>query len=163
MPIPLFQALRDEARAIADELFRGLRTARTPHYRGAAEELLRQRCRELVEAFVKSCDREPDAFSTHVRAVTCARIAKGYSLVEMQRALSLLEAAAWRVVVDRSNVLNVVRHLSVVTSVIGGAKDQLATAFLEEAIRRGSALQGLEGTDAHIEADEDGEPVLARR
>jgi hypothetical protein len=162
MPTPLAQALRDEAATIADELFTGLQTAQTPHYQGAGEAVLRRRCRALVEAFVDSCDGEPDAFSAHVRKVTRERIAEGYYLVEMQRALSALEAAAWRVVVDRSNVNDLVKHLGIVTSVIGRAKDELARAYLDDAACVREQLRLLsQGTDAHIEVDES-EPTVAR-
>lgn len=88
MSTPLSQALRDEAAAISDALFRGLHSPQTPHYLGAGEDLLRRRCHNLVEAFAESCDGEPDAFSQHVRRVTRERISEGYYLMEMQRALS---------------------------------------------------------------------------
>jgi hypothetical protein len=164
MPTPLLlQALSDEAAAIADDVFRELHSAQTPHYRGAGEDLLRRRCQRLVEAFVDSRDGEPDALSVHVRAITQERISEGYYLVEMQRALTVLEAATWHVVVDRSSVLNLVHHLSVVTTVIGRAKDELAIAFLEDARRCRQELRRLsEGTDAHIDADEVIGPALAR-
>ena len=155
MPTPLAQALSDEAAIIADELFTGLHTAQTPHYQGAAEGLLRRRCRALVEAFVDSCDGEPEAFLAHVRKVTRERIAEGYYLVEIQRALSALEAAAWRVVVNRSNINGLVKHLGIVTSVIGSAKDELARAYLDDAASVRERLRLLsQGTDAHIEVDE---------
>lgn len=55
------------------------------------------------------------------------------------------------------------RHLSVVTTVVGRAKDELASAFLEDARRCRQELRRLsEGTDAYIEADEVSGPVLAR-
>jgi hypothetical protein len=160
MPTGLCDALREEAARIADELFRALHSAQTPHYRGAGEGLLRRRCHALVMAFVESCDDEPGSFSAHVRRVTQERIAEGYYLQEMQRALSVLEAAAWHVTVDRSNILNLVRHLSVVTSVIGRAKDELAVAFLDDATRTREKLRLLsEGTDAHIDEADELEPV----
>jgi hypothetical protein len=163
MPTGLCDALREEAARIADELLRALHSAQTPHYRGAGEDLLRRRCHALVLAFVESCDDEPGSFSEHVRRVTQERIAEGYYLQEMQRALCVLEAAAWHVTVDRSNVLNLVRHLSVVTSVIGRAKDELAVAFLDDATRTREKLRLLsKGTDAHIDEADELEPVRRR-
>ena len=162
MPTRLSDALREEAAPIADELFRALHSAQTPHYRGTGEALLRRRCYGLVIAFVESCDGEPDVFSEHVRRVTRERIAEGYYLQEMQRALSVLEAAAWHVTVDRSNILNLVPHLTVVTSVIGRAKDEIAVVFLDDATRTRDKLRRLsEGTDAHIDEAEELEPVPA--
>ena len=109
-----------------------------------------------------SCNGDAEAFSLHVRAITRERISEGYYLMEMQRALTNLEAAAWHVVVDQSNVFDLVRHLGVVTTVIGRAKDELAVAFLEDARRCRQELRRLcEGTDA-IEADEVMAPALAR-
>jgi hypothetical protein len=161
MATRLSEALRDEAGPIVDELFRALRSsAHTPHYRGAGEDLLRRRCEALMAAFVATCEGDPDAFGEHVRRITEERIAEGYYLQEMQRALSVLEAAAWHVVVDRSNVLNLVHHLSVITSVIGRAKDELASAFLADATRNREMLRRLsEGTDAHVQADDESPPA----
>jgi len=162
MATRLSEALREEAVPIADELFGALHSAQTPHYRGAGEELLRRRCHDLVIAFVESCDGEPAVFSEHVRRVTQERIAEGYYLQEMQRALSVLEAAAWHVTIDRSNIADLVHHLTVVTSVIGRAKDELAVAFLDDATRTREKLRRLsEGTDAHIDEDDELEPVAA--
>ena len=152
MPTPLSDALREEAAPIAAELFRALHSAQTPHYRGVGEARLRQRCYHLVIAFVESCDGEPDVFSEHVRRVTQEGIAEGYHLQEMQRALSVLEAAVWHVTIDRSNILNLVPHLTVVTTVIGRAKDEIAVVFLDDATRAREKLRRLsEGPDAHIE------------
>ena len=155
MPTLLSDALREEASPIADELFRALQSAQTPHYRGAGEALLRRRCHGLVMAFVESCHGEPDVFTEYVRHATKERIAEGYYLQEMQRALSVLEAAAWHVTIDRSSILNLVHHLTVVTTVIGRAKDEIAVVFLDDAARSREKLRRLsEGTDAHIESEE---------
>ena len=156
MPTRLSEALSEQAAAIADELVGALDDARTPHYRGVGEDLLRRRCGALLAAFLEACGGEPDAFGEHVRRVTDERIAEGYYLQEMQRALSVLEEAAWRVVVDRSNIGDLVRHLTVVTSVIGRAKDEIASAFLADTTRSREMLRRLAaGTDAHVEADDE--------
>jgi hypothetical protein len=162
VPTRLSEALSERAAAIADELAGALHDARTPHYRGAGEELLRRRCQALTTAFLRECGGDPDAFAEHVRRVTHERIAEGYYLEEMQRALCVLEAAAWHVVVDRSNILDLVPHLTVVTSVIGRAKDEIATAFLADTTRSREMLRRLAaGTDAHVEADDEAEPSAA--
>ena len=162
----LAKLIHAEAGAIADELASELRRANAPHYRRLAEGMLRRRCQELVQAFLESCVGRPGAFEAHVRRITEQRMGEGFSLDEMQQALTILEQRAWQVAVEGSNVAQLVRHLSVVTGTIGRAKDELARMFYSGKQRADAALARLQveglfqGTEGHVEAAE-GE-LLAR-
>jgi hypothetical protein len=157
MRTTLYQAIGERADALAAELFENLHGADTPHYRLAPADVLRRRCRALVDAFVRACEGDTEALAVHVRGVTRERIAEGYYLAEIQRALNLLEASAWHAVVERSSVLDLLHHLSLITTVIGRAKDELAREFLEDARQARETLRRLAGgTDAYVDVDEIG-------
>jgi hypothetical protein len=117
---------------LTDSLTRGLRDAVTaPHYDALDAAALAGRCRRLADTFVSALQGDAPLFVEYVRRITRERMAEGFYLPEIQQALSLLEAGAWRIVVDRSNVASLVRNLVVVTGVVGAAKDELARVFLE--------------------------------
>lgn len=157
---------REDASELTDALFEGLRGAARSHYESLEAADLARRCWRLVEAFIAAMGAGPAVFVEYVRRITEERIAEGFHLAEIQQALSLLEARAWRIVVDRSSVALVVPHLSVVTGTVGAAKDELARLYLahkqraEADLARLQASRLFEGTDGRPEIEE-GEPEPA--
>jgi hypothetical protein len=142
---------------VTEELAVELARSEAPHYRKLDPAALRQRCRRLVEAFLASSGGDPAPFSAYMRELTDQRISEGYELVEIQRALVLLEQRAWQLAIEGSNVSTLVRHLSIITSTIGQAKDELARVFLARQRRAEVALARFQieglfgGTEAHVE------------
>jgi hypothetical protein len=169
MAMRLSELLEHEAAAVAEELAVELSRSEAPHYRRLEPGALRQRCRLLVEAFVASSDGDPAPFSVYMRELTAARISEGYELAEIQRALVLLEQRAWQLAIEDANIGTLVRHLSVITSTIGQAKDEMARIFLARQKRAEAALGRLrldglfDGTDAHIEPGEAPISQVSRR
>ncbi len=143
---------------LADFVADALLTSHAPHYRASIAARTRERCRRLVEAFAASLAGQPSALAIHVQAIAAERWAEGYALEELQLALTLLESHVWRLVVERSAARDVVRHLGIVTTTIGSAKDALARAYVERASsgRTFSAAADellFAGTEGHVEPD----------
>jgi hypothetical protein len=162
MPTELCEAISEEGTALVEHLVGALQAPETPHYRGAGEAVLRERCQALVAAFADSCRGNPEPFASHVRAITHERLSEGYYLQEIQRALVVLEEAAWQLAVENSNVACLVRNLGLITATIGRAKDELALAYLADARRTRLTLQRLfAGTEGHVEGEAEGPPATA--
>jgi hypothetical protein len=135
---------REDACELTDALHQGLRGRGRSHYEALDAADLAQRCSRLVDAFLTSLEGEAGAFVDYVRRITEERIAEGFYLPEIQMALSLLEARAWHIVVDRSSIGALVGHLSVVTGTIGAAKDELARVYLAHKQRAEADLARLQ-------------------
>lgn len=150
---------RQDAADLTDALFTGLRKADAPHYESIDAAELAHRCRRLAEAFLASMGGNPADFIDYVRGITEERIGEGFYLAEIQQALSLLEAHAWGLVVERSNVASLVRNLGVVTGTVGAAKDELARVYLAHKQRAEAECARLQtsrlfaGTEGHVEAE----------
>jgi len=158
MSSELFDILSGRATDLVRTLIMDIRRD-APHYEAAGPEILGQRCRRLVEAFLASMAGGPAPFVTYVRQITEERISEGYYLPEMQQALSILESRAWQVAVERSTIVNLVPHLGIITGTIGAAKDELARVCLAHKQRADEDLERLQtkrlfaGTEGHVEPE----------
>jgi hypothetical protein len=126
----LSRLMAAQAGEIANYVRLGLESESTPHYQRLSDALLRRRCLQLVDAFVESTDGDPARFLSYVGSIVNERMAEGLGLGEVQHALTLLESRAWASVIECSDVDRVVRHLGVVTRLIGMAKDELARRYV---------------------------------
>lgn len=118
-----------------------------PHYRDTPRDELLGRCRRLVDAFLAAL-RSGGAgpFVGHVRSIVEARLAEGFSLREVQQALSTLEQQVWPIVATSDgDTETVVRRLAVVTGIVGRGKDELACAFLDRLEQCGAQVSLLQG------------------
>ena len=133
MDAALASLLASRAGAIASGLEAALLVADTPHYHGRSPQERRARVLRLVEAFLEAVRAGgPAPFVAHVRAIAGERAAEGYSLREIQQALSALEAQAWPLVTGAGGDTDlVVLRLALVTGIVGRGKDELARAFLD--------------------------------
>jgi hypothetical protein len=147
---------------ICRAILEDLRSSASPHYRKECESLLQSRVEKLVEVFVASLGGEPASFLSYIEQMTEERICEGYYLNEIQTVLTLLEQQFWKLAIKHSNIENLVRNLSVVTSFIGSAKDWLAQIYLAERrkaeaniARLESRLQELfKGTESIVDSGE---------
>jgi hypothetical protein len=84
----------------------------------------------------------PHGFDDYLCEILGKRIAEGYSLEELQRALRIFEELLWRLCAqERRDRDQLVRDLAVVTTIIGAAKDHLARVYLERAQERIRQMQ----------------------
>ena len=133
MDAALASLLSARAGALAAGLEAALLAQDAPHYREAAADERRARLERLVAVFLEAVRAGgPAPFVAHVRAIAGERVAEGYPLAEIQRALSALEAQAWPIVTGAGGETDVVvRRLALVTGIVGRGKDELAGAFLD--------------------------------
>lgn len=161
MEARLVAFLKQEQTDIEDGLVEDLTRGPWEHYRAADVGVVRKRCADLVRALVESANGSPAALVEHVRLICDERVNEGFRLEELQHALSCLEARAWRVAVERSSIGDLVRHLSIVTGGIGGAKDELARLYLLQKQAADRTIASLKerldelskGTEGHVEPD----------
>ncbi len=132
MPKTLRDLLGERGEDLAATVFERLRASSADHYRNADESLLLARCRRLVENLIEALHDTPARFLEYIAGITSERIAEGYRLDEIQRALSILETEAWRICAhqpwDKEQTL---RELGTVTEAVGAAKDRLARSYVE--------------------------------
>lgn len=160
MGTDLVAMLKEEEGALAEELAEDLKRL-GPHYQIDDPQRVQQRSARLVAALIDSASGDPGPFVRYVRRIALERIAEGFCLGEIQRALTALEARAWEVPVDQSSIGSLIGHLSILSGTIGRAKDELASVYLEQkqkADRRVALLEQRldelsKGTEAHIEAE----------
>ena len=122
----LHTLLTDNRKELIKTLMRQLKNSHTPHYEIVGSQQLLKRCTQLVDAFMKAATGTPSLFIDYIKRITEERIREGYYLDEIQLALNILEAQSWELSIGNSNMPDVLEHLSIITGVIGNAKDQLA-------------------------------------
>jgi hypothetical protein len=158
-----YQAVRGQKEALVDALFKQLRRSSAPHYKRIKSEVLRDRCQKLVDHFLRSLKGVTASFTGYIEQMTEERLTEGYFLQEMQLALNILEARLWQLAVDQSNIAALVPNLSLITTIIGGAKDRLAQIYLEHTERAEDKIARLEkrcetlfkGTEGFVSPDDE--------
>lgn len=126
-------AIKAAQARLANAVLESLRSSHAPHYRTADVDVLRDRAEVLAERLVCSVTDESAALVNHVRRIAEERMDEGYALEEVQLALNVLEGEAWAVTVEAAGAgagaPELVAQLSLLTSVVGAAKDQLARVY----------------------------------
>jgi hypothetical protein len=140
----LHDLLFEHSHAMVEHLVRQLRAAPQTHYRRLTPGLLSGRTVELVGTFVESIRRDLLPFVAYVQEIVEERILEGFSLGEIQHALSLLEDFAWQLVIDHSPPELQVEQLRRISCTVGAAKDQLARVYLRHMERAEARAAGLE-------------------
>ncbi|OGQ91624.1 MAG: hypothetical protein A2289_04810 [Deltaproteobacteria bacterium RIFOXYA12_FULL_58_15] len=127
MNTQLFDLIRQHRHELIENLVNGLQQGGAPHYQKIARDLLTTRGTKLVAALEGAVGDSPDALVEHLRKIADERMAEGFDLSEIQTALTLLESKMWflcaQTTPSREMLLG---QLSLVTSLIGHAKDVLA-------------------------------------
>ena len=135
----LRRILRQNSRRLTDELVAQLVSRSTSRYRELDRRVLSARCRMLVEALIRSTHEGPEHLGEFVAMIADGRLAEGFALEELQRALRILEVIAWRVVANESTVDSLRANLTTLNTTIGYARDELARVCQAHAYSDGSA------------------------
>ena len=132
MNTQFFSLLNDEQDGLVLEAANRLKVSTASHYNHSDFSCLRSRCTQLIQAFVLAVKGEQEGFPKYVQNISKDRIREGYDLSEMQYALGALKDLVWRLcivkVVDEKERLE---DLSLISSLIGSAKDGLAQQYWE--------------------------------
>ena len=107
---------------LADQLGPGTR------YGELTPEVLSERCHLFVDALVRATGSDPESFGEYLGGVARRRLAEGFGLGELQKAVRILEVEAWRVVVADSVPDALASNLCGLSIAFGHARDELAHA-----------------------------------
>ena len=91
-------------------------------------EVLSERCHLFVDALVHATGSDPESFGGYLGGVARRRLAEGFGLDELQKAVRILEVEAWRVVVAESVPDALASNLCGLSVAFGHARDELAHA-----------------------------------
>ena len=154
--------LENEPKMVEGVVFQ-LRRSGADHYRKMDEAVLQNRAQSLVKTFIRSARETPGEFIDYIQSITEDRISEGIPLQEIQIALQILEQKAWQLIVGHVPDADQVRCLSLISRIIGAAKDNLAQVYLrhlEKAESRAEILQSrldqlAKGTDSGPLSEDD--------
>ena len=124
----LRRIFRQHSQSLLDELTAQLADGSSYRYWKTDPQVLSQRCRLLAEALIRSTHQGTDELGEFVATVANIRFAEGFELEDLQRALRILEVAAWRIVVRHSSPESLVENLAALNTAMGHARDELARA-----------------------------------
>jgi hypothetical protein len=122
----LRRILRRHARSLSKELAAQLTSRSTSHYREIDPAILPVRCRMLAEALIRSTYLGSEQLGEFVGTIAEGRLAEGFPLEDLQRALRILEVIAWRVVANESSIDSLRANLTSLNTTMGYARDELA-------------------------------------
>lgn len=143
----VFALLNGRRDLLVRALVEGLRASSAPHYHAMDPSLLRERAGQLSDALLAALQGDGPALLLHVRRIAEVRLTEGFTLAEVQRALNLLEEAAWTQVVSQAPAEAQAAMLALVTTALGTAKDHLARLYLEHAAHGAAAAHA---APAHV-------------
>lgn len=121
--------------ARADDIVRqaalSLGTRRLEHYEELGEGTAAERLRELLR-WVIECARTRDLVPIleHAERVGRERYESGFEFVEVQAAFNIVEEAVWRELLEAYPQAGLAEALGVVSTILGVAKDKLASTYI---------------------------------
>ena len=133
MESELRRILRQHSRSLTDELVAQLTSGSTSHHRKTDPRVLSVRCRLLTEALIRSAHQGTEQLGDFVATVARRRLAEGFELADLQRALRILEVLAWRTVARESTLDSLAANLAALNTAMGYARDELARVSLAHA------------------------------
>jgi hypothetical protein len=104
------------------------------------------RLRALFEVVVRCCaERHLGPVLDHAERIARERYAAGYDLGEVQTAINVLEEAAWRAILEHAPAADQGESLGILATVLGAAKDRLASTYVSLAAHKTTPTLKLEG------------------
>jgi hypothetical protein len=106
-----------------------------PHYQAAGPEGTRARLERLCdELTVAATSRDVGSIIRYAEELADARFFAGYDLSEIQAAFNTLEEAIWARIIAELRPEELAPALSIVSTILGAAKDALARRYVSLAI-----------------------------
>lgn len=124
--------LAEQRVAILDVAFVELDRRHVRHYERSGAEETRLRLDRLYDALLHAAqNRALGEVVAYAERVAAERYHSGYGLSEVQTAFNVLEEAIWTCVFSELNPTAHAEVLSVVSAILGAAKDALARRYVE--------------------------------
>lgn len=128
--------LRERETQIVEEATLALERSRLPHYQEAGRNVGRDRLAELYRLTRAGIeDRNLVSMIDYMAQVADERYHAGYAIREVQIAINVLEEAIWSHIVRDTPPGELAEALGLVSTVLGAAKDSLASAYVSLASR----------------------------
>ena len=155
----LGEFLADRAGAIVNEAVAAMGSRRLDHYERLGREATAARVRTLFDHVVDGArTRDLVLILDYAEQIGKQRCDSGFEFVEVQSAFNLLEEAIWRAILASYPQAELGVALGVVATVLGAAKDRLASTYLSLATRThipsldlGSLFRGTQNTGGGAE------------
>lgn len=124
--------LGEQRDAILDVAFAELDRRRVRHYETTGPEETRRRLERLYDALLRAAaTRDLGEILGYAGRIAADRYGSGYGLSEVQTAFNVLEESIWMCVFAELDPAAHAETLSVVSTVLGAAKDELARRYVE--------------------------------
>lgn len=136
--------LRQAQKSILASAGKSLARAPTRHYDAAGTEAVQERLTMLFDELVECVDRRDLVpMIAYADRIAEERYIAGYDLSEVQIALNCLEEATWSYALARLEATQLADALTLVSTVLGAAKDALARRYVLLATKaRAPSLDG---------------------
>ena len=129
--VPLPELLAESTDAVIADAQRILESCHLRHYERQVPADNRARLRALFSLAMQCLRRRQLApIQAYARTVAHERFRAGYDIGEVQTAMNALEEAVWKLILRRSERLDLAHCLGSITTVLGAAKDVLARAYV---------------------------------
>lgn len=107
------------------------------HYERLGRDETARRLRELLDRVIEAArSRNLSTILGYAERVGTARYDSGFDFVEVRSAFNLLEEAIWRAILDGCPADAHGAALGAVATILGAAKDRLASTYLSRATER---------------------------
>lgn len=126
--------LTARAEPIIDAALTAMTERHLAHYERLGREASRRKLRDLFDRVVEGAQsRNLGPVLAYAEQVGNERYESGFELVEVRSAFNLLEEAIWRAILQDCPAAEQGAALGVVATVLGAAKDKLASTYLSRA------------------------------
>ena len=130
-PTELVHLLDEEAGFLVQSAFEAMSRVHLVHYEEAGAAATRERLKLLFELTVRSFrERDLSRVVEHAERIANERFAEGFDLHEIQTAINVLEESIWQRIVQRIPPPALAESLGLASTVLGVAKDTLASRYV---------------------------------
>ena len=126
--------LAERAEPVIEAALAALAKRHLAHYERLGRDASARRLRDLVDHVIEGArTRNLGPVLSYAEQVGNERYDSGFEFVEVRSAFNLVEEAIWRAILDGYPVAEQGVALGVVATILGAAKDKLATTYLSRA------------------------------
>jgi hypothetical protein len=123
--------LATHADQIIDSAMQAMSMRRLSHYERMGHDAAAAKLRDLLDRVIEGAHtRNLIPILTYAEHIGNERYQSGFDFVEVQSAFNLLEEAIWRAILEGCPASEQVGALGVVATLLGAAKDKLASTYL---------------------------------
>jgi hypothetical protein len=128
--------ITEQREKILDAATDSLTNARLKHYQNNTEKDNRQRLSYLLDLAIESMGKyDLGPIVTYAQHLASERFNSGFEIAEVLSAINVLEEAIWQEIVKDSDASDYPEYFGLASTVLGAAKQALATEYVSLASR----------------------------